>query len=69
VDTPVARARLARAVIGLRDRERIDPGVAAVALIELASPKLQSLVSSAVVHAAGVALGDVASPGGLLVAG
>ncbi len=69
VDTPVARARLARAVIGLRDRGRIDPAVAAVALFELAAPRLQSLVSSAVVHAAGVALGDVATPSGLLVAG
>ena len=69
VDTPVARARLARAVIGLRERGRIDPRVAAVALFELAAPKLQSLVSSAVVHAAGVALGDVATPSGLLVTG
>jgi len=49
--------------------EEGDPGVAAVALFELAAPKLQSLVSSAVVHAAGVALGDVATPSGLLVTG
>ncbi len=69
LDTPVARAKLARAVLALRDRNRIDPKVAAVALIELSAPKLQRLVSSAVVQAAGVFVGDVATPGGLLVAG
>lgn len=69
VDTPVARAELARAVLALRDRGRIDPKVAAVALIELSAPKLQRLVSSAVVETAGVVLGEVATPSGLLVAG
>ncbi|MCA1672520.1 MAG: SEC-C domain-containing protein [Actinobacteria bacterium] len=68
VDTPVARADLARAVVRLRERGRIDPKVAAVALIELSAPKLQRLTSSAVVQAAGVALGDVATPSGLLMA-
>ena len=66
LDTPVARAELARAVVSLRDRGRIDPKVAAVALIELSAPKLQRLVSSAVVQAAGVVLGAVATPGCLL---
>ncbi len=69
VDTPVARAGLARAVLSLRDRGRIDPKVAAVALVELSAPELQRLVSSAVVEAAGVVLGEVATPTGLLVAG
>ena len=69
VDTPVARAELARAVLTLRDRGRIGPMVAAVALIELSAPKLQRLVSSAVVQAAGVVVGEVATPSGLLVAG
>ena len=69
VDTPVARARLARAVLSLRDRGRIDPKVAALAMIELSAPKMQGLVSSAVVQAAGVVLGEVTTPGGLLVAG
>jgi hypothetical protein len=69
VDTPVARAELARALLVLRDRGRIDPKVVAVALIELSAPKLQRLVSSAVVQAAGVVLGEVATPSGLLVAG
>ncbi len=69
VDTPLSRAQLARAVLALRDRGRIDPKVAAVALIELSAPKLQRLVSSAVVQAAGVILGEVATPRGLLIAG
>lgn len=66
VDTPVARADLARAVLALRDCGRIDPKVAALALIELASPSLQRLISSAVVEAAAVVVGEAA---GLLVAG
>ena len=69
VDTPVARAELARAVLRLRDGGRIDPKVAAVALIELSAPKLRGLVGSAVVHAARVDVGEVATPSGLLVAG
>lgn len=69
VDTPVARAELARALLALRERGRIDPRVSAVALIELSAPKLQRLVSSAVVQSAGVVLGDVTTPAGLLVAG
>lgn len=69
VDTPLARAGLARAVLALRDAGRIEPKVAALALIELADPGLQRLVSSAVVQAAGVILGEVETPRGLLVAG
>jgi hypothetical protein len=69
VDTLLARAGLARAVLDLRDRGRLDPKVAAVALIELSMPKLQGLVSSAVVQAAGVVVGEVATPAGLLIAG
>jgi hypothetical protein len=68
VDTPVARAELARAVLTLRDQDRIDPRVAAVALIELSAPKLPRLVSAAVVEAAGLVVGDVTTPSGLLVA-
>ncbi len=69
VDTPLVRAELARNVVALRDRGRIDPKVAAAALIELSAPKLQRLVSSAVVQAAGVIVGEVATPSGLLIAG
>ena len=69
VDTPVARADLARAVLAMRDRGRVDPKVAAMALVELTVPKLQRLMSSAVLEAAAVVTGDVTTPAGLLVAG
>jgi len=69
VDTPVARARLARAVLALRDRGGIDPQVSAVAVIDLSAQKSQRLIGSAVIQAAGVVLGEVATPSGLLISG
>ena len=69
VDTPLERARLARAVIALRDAGRIPVPVAATALLDLASPKLNSLITSGVVQAAAVVLGAARTPGGLLIAG
>lgn len=69
VDTPLERARLARAVIALRDAGRIPASVAAVALLDLASLKLDSLVSSGLVQSAAVMLGAARTPGGLLIAG
>ena len=69
VDTLLERARLARAVIALRDAGRVPAAVAAVALLDLASSKLDSLVTSALVQSAAVMLGAVRTPGGLLVAG
>ena len=69
VDTPVARAQLARSLLALQDQGRVDPKVAAMAMVELSAPKLQSLVSAAVFHAALVVLGELATPSGLLIAG
>ena len=69
MDTPLARAALARAVVAQRDLGRIDPEVAAVALIELSDPGLRRLVSSAVLESACVMMGEVATPSGLRVAG
>src|SRR3954468_21732119 len=46
LDTPLERARLARAVIALRDAGRCDRLVAAVALIDLASGSRQLLCAS-----------------------
>ncbi|MGH3936205.1 MAG: hypothetical protein ACRDS1_14720, partial [Pseudonocardiaceae bacterium] len=69
VDTPLERARLARSVIALRDAGLVPVPVAAVALLDLASPKLNSLVTSGLVQSAAVVLGAVRTPGGLLVAG
>jgi hypothetical protein len=68
VDTPLERARLARAVIGLRDTGRIAVPTAAMALFDLGRPKESSLVASALVQSAAVVLGAVRTPGGLLVA-
>lgn len=69
VDTTLERARLARAVISLRDARLIPPPVAAVALLDLASPKLGTLITAALLQGAAVALGAVRTPRGLLVAG
>ena len=70
VDTPVARAELARGRYSpCATGAGSIPKVAALALIELSAPKLQRLVSSAVVQAAGVVVGEVATPSGLLIAG
>ncbi|HEX2041584.1 MAG TPA: SEC-C domain-containing protein [Acidimicrobiales bacterium] len=69
LDTPVARAELARAVLALRDQGRIDAKVAAMALIDLSAPDLRRLVSSAVLQSAFVMMGEVATPTGLRVAG
>ncbi len=68
VDTPVERARLARAVITLRDGGRIPAPVAATALLDLASPELNTLITSGLVQSAAVLLGAARTPGGLLVA-
>ncbi len=69
LDTPLTSVDLARAVVARRDEGRIDRRVAALALIELAAPDLQRLVGSAVLEAAAVAVGDVATPSGILVSG
>ena len=69
VDTPLERARLARAVIALRDGGRIPVPVAATALLDLASPRLNTLITSGVVQSAAVMVGAARTPGGLLLAG
>lgn len=69
VDTPLERARLARAVIALRDAGRIPAPVAATALLDLASPKLNALTTSGLVQPAGVMVGAARTPAGLLPAG
>ena len=62
-DTPAARSRLAVAVERLRDEGRIEPQVAAVALLELSTPKLRRLVSSSAVCAAAAAAGAASDVG------
>src|SRR3954454_5000434 len=67
LDTPVARARLARAVIALRDAGRCERLLAAVALIDLASGSRQ-LVGASVIQAAAVRAGVARTPAGVLLA-
>ncbi len=67
VDTPVARERLARAVIALRDQGRVGGRLAAVALIDLASGSRQ-LVCASVIQSVAVHAGVARTPSGLLLA-
>jgi SEC-C motif len=67
VDTPLERARIARAIIGLRATGRVDPELAAAALIDLASGS-RELVSAALLEAAAVRGGAVSTPAGILLA-
>jgi hypothetical protein len=67
LDTPVERARLARAVIAMRDAGRCDRLLAAVALIDLASGSRQLLCAS-VIESVAVRAGVARTPGGVLLA-
>jgi hypothetical protein len=67
LDTPTRRAGLARAVLELAGAERMDPDVAAVAVIDLTTPS-SALLTSSVAEAVGVAAGAVRTPAGLVLA-
>jgi hypothetical protein len=67
LDTPLERARLARAVIGARDGGRCGQRLAAVALIDLASGSRQLLCAS-VIQAVAVRAGVARTPAGVLLA-
>jgi hypothetical protein len=67
LDTPLERARLARAVIALRDAGRCDRRLAAVAVIDLASGSRQLLCAS-VIQAVAVRAGVARTPAGVLLA-
>jgi hypothetical protein len=66
-DTPLERARLARAVIALRDAGRCAGPLAAVALIDLASGSRQLLCAS-VIESVAVRAGVARTPAGVLLA-
>ena len=65
VDTPVVRSELARVVTSRRDEGRIPPRVAAVALLELSTPRLRRLMESFLVRAALAAAGQEGPAGRL----
>jgi hypothetical protein len=67
LDTPLERARLARAVIAARDAGRCGRRLAAVAVIDLASGS-RHLLCASVVEAVAVRAGVARTPGGILLA-
>jgi hypothetical protein len=67
LDTSLERARLARAVIAMRDAGRCGRLLAAVALIDLASGSRQ-LLGASVIQAVAVRAGVARTPGGVLLA-
>ena len=67
LDTPLLRARLARAVMALERRGTIGHRLAAAALVDLASSSRQ-LLRRSVLEAVAVRVGAVRTPGGLVVA-
>ena len=67
LDTPLERARLARAVIAAREAGRCGRLLAAVALIDLASGSRQ-LFGASVIQAVAVRAGVARTPAGVLLA-
>jgi hypothetical protein len=67
-DTPPVRARIARAVIALRESGDIDSVLAAVALVDLTAPS-GALIQGSLLHSAAVSTGSERTPAGLVLAG
>jgi SEC-C motif len=67
IDTPLARARLARAVIAARDAGSLDRRLAAVALLDLAGGT-RGLLLASLVEAVAVRVGAAPTPAGILLA-
>ena len=67
IDTPQQRARLADAIIRLRDQHRIRPRQAAYALLDLHSNSTR-LVAASLLEAIAVEAGAHRTPGGLHIA-
>jgi hypothetical protein len=67
IDTPQQRARLAEAIVGLRDQRRINRHQAAYALLDLDSRSTR-LVGASLLEAVAVSVGASRTPGGLHIA-
>jgi hypothetical protein len=67
IDTPLERARLARAVIALRASGRLKARLAATALIDLASES-RELIAASLLQAVAVRAGAARTPAGILLA-
>jgi hypothetical protein len=66
VDTPLARAGLVRAALGLRDAGRVSGEVAAAVAVEQASRSTE-LLEASLLEAVAVSVGAARTPTGLLV--
>jgi hypothetical protein len=67
IDTPQQRARLADAIVGLRDQHRINRRQAAYALLDLDSRSTRFIAAS-LLEAVAVSVGVSRTPGGLHIA-
>jgi hypothetical protein len=67
IDTPQQRARLADAIVTLRDRGRLNRRQAAYALLDL-STRSTRLVAASLLEAVAVSIGISRTPGGLHIA-
>jgi hypothetical protein len=67
VDTPQQRARLADAIVRLRDQHRINRRQAAYALLDLHTPSTR-LIAASLLEAVALSIGVNRTPGGLHIA-
>lgn len=67
IDTPQQRARLADALLDLRDRNRIRPTQAAYAIYDLSTPS-QRFLAASLIHTISIEVGASRTPGGLQIA-
>jgi hypothetical protein len=67
IDTPQQRARLADAIVALRDQQRIGHRQAAYALLDLNTPSTR-LIGASLLEAVAVSVGTHRTPNGLQIA-
>lgn len=67
IDTPQQRARLADAIVALRDQRRLNRRQAAYALLDLSSPSTR-LIGASLLEAVAVSAGAAHTPAGLHIA-
>jgi SEC-C motif len=67
IDTPQQRARLADAIVRLRDQHRLNRRQAAYALLDL-STRSTRLIAASLLEAVAVSIGASRTPGGLTIA-
>ena len=67
LDTPIERARIARVVLELRDTDRLDPLLAAAAIIDLDS-RSQTLIRACLIQTIFIQAGAIPTPAGLRLA-